>query len=573
MPGFLGKIGLKKDEKLFNKNNNSSLINNKLTIGDFYIEQRTLNKFLNDKVFEYNTKYFVLTEGIILNSIDLKRKYNGNTLYETIIHMYQKNGDDFFKEFRGTFSGVFFDKEKDKKIIYTSHTGEKEVFYYLLDDSIVFGSEINYILEYLKNNNIRYYLSRESAYYLLTYGYMLEDYSLISGVKKLTAGHYILFENGKFKLVQYHRFNNIDKIDQSEDEIINTIDFLFRTAIQKNFEKDKEYGFKHLVALSGGLDSRMTTWVAHDMGYGDNIVNYTFSQSDFLDETTPKKIARDLKHEWIFKFLDNGVFLKNIDDVTRISGGEVLYYTLSHTKSLFDLLDLGKFGVNHTGQVGGIIKGYYNKNEPLKMGGANSTKLLDRLSYGNLKSYKNEAEFILYNRQFNGTLKGNLVSQEKMESLSPFLYVDLMEYALSIPDRFNKNEIFIKWMLTKYPQAANYVWDEINGKVTDKQINILGHRTTYKQLPKKTIRYIMKKLNFEISNLKSKNHMNPLDYWYNTNSDLKNFMDSYYNTNIDRLDFDQQLKSDCIFLYEKGNCIEKNQVLSLLSHLKLYYGE
>ena len=118
---------------------------------------------------------------------------------------------------------------------------------------------------------------------------MLEDNTLFNEIKKLIAGHYILIKSGKLHIVQYYKLSNIPNYDQSQQKIIENIDILFRQAIKRAFDKDKEYGYKHLVALSGGLDSRMTTWVAHDMGYGENIVNFTFSQSDYLDETIPKK--------------------------------------------------------------------------------------------------------------------------------------------------------------------------------------------------------------------------------------------------------------------------------------------
>lgn len=123
----------------------------------------------------------------------------------------------------------------------------------------------------------------------------------------MNAGKYIKIENNKFEIKTYYELDNTPNYNQTEDEIIDNINELFRNAVKLEFEKDKEYRYKHIVALSGGLDSRMTTWVAHDMGYTDQL-NYTFSQSDYLDETIAKEIARDLEHEWIFKFLDNGVF-------------------------------------------------------------------------------------------------------------------------------------------------------------------------------------------------------------------------------------------------------------------------
>ena len=111
MPGFLGKVGSIRAKTLFNDNKNDKLINKMLYFDDFYIEQRTINKFLNDKVFEENDSYFILTEGVILNSVELINKYNASSFFETIINMYKQNGYGFFSEFRGSFSGIFYDKK------------------------------------------------------------------------------------------------------------------------------------------------------------------------------------------------------------------------------------------------------------------------------------------------------------------------------------------------------------------------------------------------------------------------------------------------------------------------------
>ena len=125
-----------------------------------------------------------------------------------------------------------------------------------------------------------------------------------------------VFRDGSVEMINYYKLpkskleGNVD-----EDQIIEMLDIKFREAIRLQFEKDREYSYKHLVTLSGGLDSRMTSWVAHQMGYVDQL-NLTFSQSDYLDETIAKKIAADLKHEWIFKALDNGTFLKDIDEIS-----------------------------------------------------------------------------------------------------------------------------------------------------------------------------------------------------------------------------------------------------------------
>ena len=71
----------------------------------------------------------------------------------------------------------------------------------------------------------------------------------------------------------------------------------------------------------------------------------------------------------------------------------------------------------------------------------------------------------------------------------------------------------------------------------------------------------------------SKYGMNPFDYWYRTNKDMKEFIDTYFKENIDNLSNNKGLRDDCIQLFKEGSTVEKIQVLTLLGATKLYFGE
>ena len=96
--------------------------------------------------------------------------------------------------------------------------------------------------------------------------------------------------------------------------------------------------------------------------------------------------------------------------------------------------------------------------------------------------------------------------------------------------------------------------------------NYKGRQMLLKKLPS----VILQKLGMTLPARSTKNHMNPLEYWYNTNNNLKTFQDNYFKENIDRIT-NLDLKSDCQNLYNSGNAIEKNQVLTLLSAVKLHF--
>ena len=145
MPGFLG-VHKKSTNILicFSNCKRLELINDNIITESFYVERRTINKFLNDKLFLGTEKLIIITEGIILNSQELIKKYQKNNFGLIVIEMIHQNPNDFFNEFRGSFSGLVYDKQSDCLQIYTDHIGSKQVFYSQTDKGFCFGFEINF---------------------------------------------------------------------------------------------------------------------------------------------------------------------------------------------------------------------------------------------------------------------------------------------------------------------------------------------------------------------------------------------------------------------------------------------
>ena len=97
MPGFLCEITKRELKKNFGKIYNSNLLIESIEGKNYFIERRTILKFLNDKVFFENEKYIILTEGVILNSKHLISKYGKRNLRETIEEMYEKKWRSIFQ--------------------------------------------------------------------------------------------------------------------------------------------------------------------------------------------------------------------------------------------------------------------------------------------------------------------------------------------------------------------------------------------------------------------------------------------------------------------------------------------
>ncbi|WP_314577810.1 hypothetical protein [Enterococcus gilvus] len=586
MPGFLGYISHKEEvlkhpinfQEL--KSINKNLIEEEMNISTdgLYgkIFRNSVKKFKKDKAFSQSfTSCFVL-DGVILNKQRLYKKYNVDdnkmeTLIETMDYL---NPSSFFSEFRGTFAGVSLNKKKDVFRLYTNHIGDKEVFYHLdeKNDTLYFGTDFYSLIVLIqKHCNKKFDINTNGAYSLLSHGHTLCNETLFEKIYRLSPGHYLMYSSNGLEKHIYYEIKN-KSIEISEPEALKQLNNHFVNAVKSSFDKDLEYGYKHLVALSGGLDSRMTTWVAHTLGY-DNVVNYTFSQTNYYDEKIPKKISNQLENEWLFKALDNGVYLYNyFDDSLKISGARSYNATISHTMSMLNNLNMENFGLVHTGQLGDVILGTYYENgkkESFRRGaGAVSSMLINEVYYSeeNAVHIDDLELFKFYNRGFTGINVGLKPMYEYTETISPFLDIDFMEFCLSLPFEYRKNHyLYIKWINEFYPEAAEFIYEKVRGKIKHKIIPIKGVPIPWTSIPSAVLKVTKKKLNMQLN---SSSHMNPLDYWYKKNKNLREFYQTQFSENIEFIK-EESLRENCEKLFKTGSGTEKNQVITFLGFLKL----
>lgn len=587
MPGFIAHIG--KEKFSFAAETRKKLLINHIDGDGYQLERRVVDKFMNDRLFVETDKYLVVVEGVVVNNHDLMAQYHASSWSDCVIAMYEQEGDAFFNAFRGSFSGIFYDKQQDKWLVYTNHIGDKQVFVYKTADGYIFASEIGFIADTAKLNKLPLTINVIGAYMSLTFGFCIEDATLIQEVTKLCAGHYFKLQDGKLEDIQYHRFTNKPK-QMTRQEAVEGIDKYFRQAIRRAFEKDKEYGYRHIACLSGGLDSRMTVWVAHEMGYTDQL-NITYSESGYLDFSIAQEIATDLHHDWLFKPLDGGECIKDLEQITPITYGQTCYLGLAHGLSMERLINYDDFGIIHTGQLGDVVIGTYLKKigygqQPKITDGAYSEELRERIETYQFKYDYEDAElFMMYNRGFCGIAQGLLTFQEKSESYSPFTDVDFFEFCYSIPLEFRfDHKIYFDWILDCYPQAAEYVWEKLKHKITrienrvPRTMKVFGYEVPHWTEPcfKQYMKgFVLRRLGLRKKGVKykapqafTKWNMNPVDYWFSVNPSLAEFTNSYYSSNISKIE-DNQLRTDIEDLFNKTTIYDKIQAISVLSAIKL----
>lgn len=544
-------------------------VNRKITNEFYAFDQHSNQKFLDEKILFEDKEVVIGTDGVILNLTLLKIKYHCKEVFDLIKTMYFKLGNKFISELKGDFSGFIFNKLDKSCFVYTNPTGSKRIFFFKNEKHFLFSSDLKCISHLNQLLNIPNKLDEQAAYLLLTNGFMLEDYTLLKDVKRLMPGKYLHYDGSNIKTKDYFHLKNITKTTDSRDEIIDKMDTLFNEAVRLEFEKDIEYSYKHMATLSGGLDSRMTVLVAHNLGYSEQL-NFTFSQKGYLDEKIARRIARDYKHDFHFESLDKGDYLRDIDSSVALNDGLVLYSGSAHLLFALNKMKTDEYGLIHTGLVGDAVIGSF-LSQPFAVkasptDGMYSTTLANRVTdlIGSvIERYPNEELYKFYSRGFLGAMNGNYSIDMFSQGVSPFLDIDFLSYCISIPDEMKyKQEIYIDWIARKHRKFADYPWEK-TGVSPLKSHN-------YKKYFDPGYYMRMQGKFFDRISGKIKSGMNPLDYWLENNESLRNNLNAYFEEHIVGLNQYTTLQKDCLKLYKVGNSGEKFQVLTLLSAIKLH---
>ena len=535
---------------------------------NIYIRQYIIPKFENDKIFIDSPSLFYCTDGVIFNASEITDDCTVSTISSILPKMYKAEGTTHINKLRGVFSGVIVDKIKNELHLFTDHLGSKRLFYYYNSDTkdFFFASDLKIVTTLMQKYGYNTQLSEDGAYCLLTFGFMLGDRTLCSDVHHLEPGTIltISLDTGKIQKERYYELKSTPYVQDTEENIIKEIDKRFCKAIQREYNKDLEYGYQHAVTLSGGLDSRMTLVKGVMEGY-KNIRTLTFSESGYLDEKIAEKIASDLGCDHIFHALDNGNYLLNVQDPVKGNDGLILYSGAAHQLSSVAMLNWEKLGLLHTGQIGDLILGSYlqeDKHHSVDSGMikrmAYSSKLLDRLNEEiSMMSTKHTTDEIcaFYERCINGVYNGYFMTQNYTEYASPFLDVDFVDYVMKIHPKLRyKNKLYAKWIAKTTPIAEKYIWESTMTKVNTPYF--IG-------FCKRAFRYLKGRI------LKQRLvSMNPFNYWYANNPAIKEYFDKKYAEGSECLSKHDSVLEDAKMLYSEGSPLEKTQVLTLLEAVK-----
>ena len=170
---------------------------------------------------------------------------------EVILFAWRQWGVDCLKRLNGMFAFAIYDQRSRQLFLARDRLGVKPLFYARVSDgSILFGSELKALLA---NPLLRRDPNITAVDDYLAFGYVPDQTSLLKGVKKLAAGHYLLLEQGKPEpeSVQYWDMDFSQRSKGSARDLEEELVELLKQAVNSRMISDVPLG----AFLSGGVDS------------------------------------------------------------------------------------------------------------------------------------------------------------------------------------------------------------------------------------------------------------------------------------------------------------------------------
>lgn len=477
-------------------------------------EDRFSKKFFKDKIKFEDSEFLIYADGLLLNRKELLTLLNLKSYKSLLQHLI--DNPDLLSKLRGCFTIFIYNKKQKRGLTFGNQTGDASIFYSYDENNNSLLISNNFLQLRKKFDCCK--LDETAAHYLLTFGFIIDNRTLCTNIKRLQAGKVLVIQNDMFYISTYHRFNYSPTTALSYSEIIKKTNDLFIQAIERCINKDLEYGYNtHLLDLSAGLDSRMVNWVAKSLGYS-NIVNISYSQSFSDEEKFAQKFANKLSNEYYHQSLDDAKFIYDIEELSLKTFGLAFYCGITGGKRFLNSLNFSRFGCEHTGQLGDLIIG--SIINPPKLGinydSYRYSSFLKLRIKEDPKCYGTQEEYVLYTRGFQGALTTHYLRNEYTYALSPFLDVDFIEFMASVPHSIKKNHsLYWDWIKAYYPEILKLPSSRQRRKDFKGRVHYLKIKVQsgfYK---------VIRKFGFKKY---VRNHMNPFDYWFANNPSITTFI-------------------------------------------------
>ena len=243
-------------------------------------EDRTVSMVCNGEIFNFQD----LREELTAKG----HRFSTKTDVEVILHLYEEYGLDFPKRLNGQFAIALYDSRKNQLLLVRDQIGIAPLFYTTVNGRVIFASEIKAILEH---PGVPRRLNLKAVDQLMNYPGVVSPVTFFDGVRALQGGHMLRITPGQETedIEFWDLCYQAQEEDLGEEYYVEKLREMLKRAISRRLVADVPIGFY----ISGGLDSSVVACYI-----GKYLLNscYSFSAeigSGELDESRFQQIIRE----------------------------------------------------------------------------------------------------------------------------------------------------------------------------------------------------------------------------------------------------------------------------------------
>ena len=207
-------------------------------------------------VFNEDRTAWVVFNGEIYNFSELRPElerrghhFRTNSDTETIIHLYEEYGSECIHHLRGMFAFAIYDERKRSLLLARDRLGKKPLHYALINQGILFGSEIKSILAVAPELAA---VNQQALMHYMFMGYIPDPATAFDKIHKLAPGHLLEFANGRIQIKQYWDLPEFGTYQPANEEAcLEELEHRLEEAVRIRLISDVPLG----AMLSGGTDS------------------------------------------------------------------------------------------------------------------------------------------------------------------------------------------------------------------------------------------------------------------------------------------------------------------------------
>ena len=203
-------------------------------------------------------RYWITHNGEIYNFPELRQEleakghvFRSHTDTEVVLRLFQEMGPQCVHRLEGMFAFAIWDTQESSLFLARDHFGVKPLYYAQPDGRFAFASEAKALME---APGLKAEVDPVALHQYLTFLWVPDPLTMFQGVKKLPAGHYAIFKEGRLEVTPYWDINFPPKgasYPMAEQDLISEVRERFRSSVRRQMISDVPLG----AFLSAGLDS------------------------------------------------------------------------------------------------------------------------------------------------------------------------------------------------------------------------------------------------------------------------------------------------------------------------------